>query len=401
MPDVVFSGVATGYWLLVGLVALTGLAAGWLAVLLLVYPVRATGIPAILPIQGVVPSRSAAFAAFAATHLLDGLSSPRRFFELLGPDRFRREFGRALKERLDEHVDDVMNRRNERSWAALSGYARNRIYAHVHRRLPYVVDDFVDHVQKDLDDIVQPAALVRRWFQNHPEQTAQIFLTAFGPDLRALLPLAALAGLLVGLPLARAVSEPWQYMALFALAALAGSALVLWRLTRPLAVSGVWPFRVHGVLHRQRSRFMQLLATQVARDALAWPVVVGEFLRGAHAGRVRYMMRREVAGILDVPMFRASMQMLLGPEGFAEVKSSAVEKAVEMLADTPVSAALREHYRLEVARTVEHAGMRLGPDTYAMFWREMLASSWQVILLTIMVAGAGLGWLTSWLMALY
>lgn len=399
MPDVVFSGLTGWQWLVSALTAVTGLAAGWAAVMLLVQPQRLLGVPGLVSVQGICPARRQEFAAFAATHLLVSLSSPKRFFELLGPDRFRREFGRALKARIDEHVDDVMTRRNERSWATLSGYARNRIYSHVHRRLPYVVDDFVDHIQQDLDEIIRPAVLVRSHFEARPDQLSRLFLGVFGPDLRALLPVAALAGFLVGLPAAALLQHPWHYMVLLVLAAAAGAGVILLLLVRPLAVRGFWPLRTRAVIHRRQQAFNLALARLIADETLPWPALMSEFLRGAHAGRVRYMMRREVAGILDVPMFRASMQLLLGPEGFAEVKSSAVEKAVEMLADTPVSPALREHYRAELQRTLEHAAAAIPEAATTAFWQQQLAGVWRQVLPPVLATAAVLGLALGWLLA--
>lgn len=399
MPDVVFSGLTGWQWLVSVVTAVTGLAAGWAAVLLLVYPVRQRGVPGLVSLQGVVPARRQALAVFATGQLLAGLSSPRRFFESLGPDRFRRELGRALKARIDDHVDDVMTRRNERSWTTLSAYARTRIYAHVHRRLPYVVDDFVDHIQHDLDEIIRPELLVRNHYEAHPEQLSTLFLTAFGPDLRAALPVAGLAGFLLGLPAAGLLHTPWHFLVLLAVAAAAGAGVMLVALVWPASPRGVWPLRGRAVVHRRQQAFNLALARQIADQVLPWPALMTEFLRGAHAGRVRYMMRREVAGILDVPMFRASMQLLLGPEGFAEVKSSAVEKAVEMLGDTPVSPALREHYRTELLRTLEHAAADIPVATATRFWQQQLAGAWRQVLPPVVAIAAVLGLAIGWLLA--
>lgn len=391
MLDVVVFGLTGAHWLLLGLAAAAGAGGGWLAVMLMLHPVHPTGIPGLLPVQGFVSGKADAFAAFAVGHLLQDLPAPRRFFEQLGPDRFRREFGRVLREGIDAHVDDVMTRRNGPSWEALSAYARARIYAHVHRRLPYVVDDFVDHVQRELDDIVHPSLLVRRWFSEHPERLADIFLRAFGRELRSALPWAVLVAVAVAFPVPWLVQGPWAWAVAGGISAAAAALTMLVLLSRPVAMVGVWPLRWQGIVHQRRQRFLQALSGMVVHDALGWRAINGEFLRGAHAGRVRHMMRREVAAILDVPMFRASMQLLLGPEGFAEVKSSAVEKAVEMLASAPVSAALREHYRQELERTLAPAVFRVPPGEWAALWREVFARAWKYVPLLAGAAGLLVG----------
>ncbi|MFZ5723305.1 MAG: hypothetical protein ACOY33_06555 [Pseudomonadota bacterium] len=391
MSDVAVLGLTHMQWLLLGLAAAVGTLAGWSAVMLLLHPVRPAGIPGLVPIQGYVSAHGNGMATFAIEQLLADFPSPRRFFEQLGPDRFRREFSRALKERLDEHVEDVMTRRNGRSWEALSSYARDRIYAHVHRRLPYVIDDFVDHVQRDLDDIVHPAVLVRRHFTLHPERVAQAFMDSFGADLRAALPVGMLAALAAALPVVLLFDGPWAWAITGGLSAVTASLVVLYLLSRPVERGGIWPLQMQGILHRHRQRFVQQLVVQVVNDALGWRSVVGEFLRGAHAGRVRHMMRREVASILDVPVFRTSMQLLLGPEGFAEVKSSAVEKAVEMLASAPVSVSLREHYRVELTRTLGHAAARVPATAYEALWEPVLERAWRYVPLLTGVGGLLLG----------
>lgn len=397
MPDVVVLGLNVAQWLALALAAGMGVAAGWLVVMFLLYPQRQMGIPGLMPFQGQINARAADITAFAQQHLLVGMPPPRRFFEQLGPDRFRREFARALKERLDEHVDDVMTRRNGNSWEALSDYARGRIYAHVHRRLPYVVDDFVDHLQHDLNDIVHPSVLVRRHFESNPEQLNRAFVECFGADLRAALLLAGLVAGLLALPVVFLADGVWHWVLIGGFSALGGSLIVLLRMSWPVEQAGIWPLRTQGILHRNRQRFVQALADQIVDGALSWRAIVGEFLKGAHAGRVRHMMRREVAAILDVPLFRTSMQLLLGPEGFAEVKSSAVEKAVELLAAVPISAALREHYRFELQRTIGYAASRVAPEHSALLWQRVLERTWRVVPMAAMVIGGAAGWAIGWL----
>lgn len=392
MLDVVVFGLTGGHWLLLGLAAAAGIGGGWLAVTLL-HLERPAGIPGLLPVQGLVCGGADAFAAFAAGHLLVDLPTPRRFFEQLGPDRFRREFTRALRESIDQHVDDVMTRRNGRSWEALSTYARHRIYAHVHRRLPYAVDDFVDHMQRELDQIVHPSLLVQRWFVANPERIADIFLRAFGADLRVALGWGTLAAVVVAFPVPLLLDGVAAWAVATALAAGVAALTVLWLLALPVQVVGIWPLRWQGILQRRRLRFQQALAGMVVHDALGWRAITGEFLRGAHAGRMRHMMRREVASILDVTMFRASMQLMLGPEGFAEVKSSAVEKAVEMLAAAPVSPALREHYRQELERTLAPAVQSVPIEAWVALWRSVLARAWKYVPLLAAALGLAAGWL--------
>lgn len=392
MPEV-WAGVIT----VAGLAALlagavAGAVAGWLTVILLVHPVRARGMPGVLDLQGVVSARAVSLSAFATRNLVVALPQPRHFFEQLGPDRFRREFGRSLKARIDEHVDDVMSRRNERVWGSLSVYARNRVYAHVHRRLPYVVDDFVDSLQGELDDLVQPTELVRRHLIESPETVAATFLAAFGAGLRSALPLSALAGLLVGgLLLWLGVGGVLLTVLTTTFAAACGSWVMLLVLARPRVPGGIWPWRAHGILYRRRREFLRGLATRIANDALSWRALVGEFFGESQASRVRQVMRRQVSSIIDAPVFKATLQFLVGAEGVVAVKTSAVEKALEVLSSTPVSAALREHYRVEVERTLLQAADDVSPEAYESLWRDVLRPAWRVLPVLLAVGGLAAG----------
>ncbi len=377
-------------WLF-GLAALIALLSAWLTVILLVHPLRSRGAGKSWSLGSLIGANSLPIADFCDNSLLSRLPSPRRFFEQLGPDRFRREFSLALKSRLDEHVDDVMSRRNEHAWLSLSSYARNRVYGHLHRRLPYAIDDFVDHVQQDLDEILSPSLLVRRHVQERPERLGALFLSAFGSDIRRLLPVAALVGGALGGWVLLGTGR-WALPAGMAIAAFAGSALMLLALGWPRDPGGAWPLRVQGILYRRRERFVTALARQLANEALAWRSLVGEFLHGPHAGRSRQIMRREVSGILDVPLFKATLQWLLGPEGVYAVKSSALEKAMELLSSTPVSAALQEACRQELQRSLEHAAQGVTADDYAGMWRPMLRQAWRTLpwILAGVALGAGL-----------
>lgn len=387
MPEVWAGAMTASQWLLPAAGLLAGALAGWATVLLLVHPVRPRGMTGVLVVQGRVSAHADVLSAFAGSHLVAGLPPPAKFFEQLGPDRFRREFGSALKARIDEHVDDVMSRRTGETWGGLSTYARNRVYAHVHRRLPYVVDDFVDNLQGELDDLVRPPQLVDRHLAESPQTVAAAFLDAFGADLRAALPLCALAGLAAAAAAAGLGTAPAM-----AAAAAAGSGVLLLALTRPLVPGGIWPFRTHGILYRRRQRFLRGLASRLANEALAWRVLAGEFLGGGQATRVRQLMRREVSAILDTPVFKATLQFLVGAEGVVAVKTSATEKALEMLASTPVSPALREHYRAEIERSLLQAADEVSAEAYAALWAEIMRGAWRRLPLLLAAAGLLLGW---------
>lgn len=382
---------------LLGLAALVGLVAAWLTVLLLVFPVPRKAWAWMPALRGPVPASASLLSRFADEQVLSRLPAPSRFFENIGPDRFRREIFRNIRSSTDGHVDDVMGARTAPAWEALSLYARNRVYTHVHRRLPFAVDNFVDHVHRELNDIIVPAQLVDRYFVDSPEQAGHLFLSAFGRELRAALPLAALAGALAAWGVHGLVAGEWALGLVFGASAMVASGLLLLLLVYPRRPVNAWPFRLEGALYRRRRRFLRLLATRLAADALSWRVLSAEFLRGAHAGRVQLIMKREIGGILDTALFKATLQVLIGPEAVVAVKRSAIEKAMDILASTPISPALQESYRVEVERTLQHAAENADELAYEALWEETLRAAWKVIPPLLGAAGFLLGLLAGWL----
>ena len=135
------------------------------------------------------------------------------------------------------------------------------------------------------------------------------------------------------------------------------------------------------------------LASRLANEALSWRVLAGEFIGGGQAARVRQLMRREVSSILDAPLFKATLQFLVGAEGVVAVKASATEKALEMLASSPVSPALREHYRAEIERTLLQAADEVSPEAYAMLWQQVLGGAWRRLPLLLALPAFVAGWL--------
>ncbi len=395
MLDIVVLGVSGTQWLLLSLAAAVSVVSAWSTVLLLAYPGRQSPFAGLVSLRGVLGAHADTFAAFVGQHLLAELPAPRRFFEQLGPDRFRRELIQALQAGIDEHVDDMMSRRNERVWGALPGYARDRVYAHIHRQVPYAIDTFVDQIQRDLDVVISPSGLVHRYFVAHPETISTMFLASFGRRLRAILPLAALLGVGVGyLGLGLGVG-PWATAFTLAFAALAGSSCLLFSLGRTASRSGLWSSG-QGVLQQQREHFLRALARITANEALAWRVLAGEMLHGAYALRVRQIMRREVSGILDATLFKITLQWLLGPAGVYEMKSSALEKATEVLTATPISAALRENCRQDIECALLRAAANTSAEQYAQLWGKILRRAWQILPPALAVAGFIAGWIVGW-----
>lgn len=377
---------------LLGLAGLMGLVAAWLAGLLLVFPARLPGGKELPWLRGPVASSSARIAAYAEDRLVSGLPEPSRIFENLGPDRYRREIFRSLRSQTDAHVDEVMARRNARAWSALSSYARQRVYAHVHRRLPFVVDNFVENVHRDLDVIIRPGHLVRAYFTADPDAASRLFHSAFAADLRACLPAAVLAGTTAGWLVSHMAAGPWALAWVTGAAALAGALLTPVWLLYPRRKVTVWPFLIQGTVYRRRRRYLRLLAVRIANEALSWRTISSEFLRGGQAERVHMIMRREVAGILDTALFKATLQILVGPEAVVEVKRSALEKAMDLLAATPMSPALRESFRVEVERTLLHAAEAdADEEAYERLWITTLDASWRYLAPALAAAGFLLG----------
>lgn len=187
-----------------------------------------------------------------------------------------------------------------------------------------------------------------------------------------------MAGALAGglfLPLA----GPWGMALMMAAGSMAGCLLLLLALSTPISRRGLWPVHVHGIAHRHRQRFLRALARRLVDEALAWPTVTAEIFHGTHAGRMRRIMKRGVTGILDMSVFRATLQLLLGLEGFADVKGAALEKAMEVLSTTPVSPSLREYYRRELELAIEHAAAQVPVEAYTALWQDILRRAWKIL----------------------
>lgn len=377
---------------LLGLAGLVGLLAAWLASYLMVFPARMRNGWSVPWLRGPVAAGSTALAEYAEARLLSGLPEPSRLFESLGPDRYRREIFRSLRLQTALHVDDVMARRNARAWGGLSDYARQRVYAHVQRRLPFAVDNFIENIHRDLDVIIRPEHLLRAHFASEPEAPARLFQAAFAADLRASLPYAAVLGAAAGWVASLFLAGDGGLAWIMASAAWVGASWLPLRLLFPRRRLDVWPFSFQGFVYRRKPRYLRLLASSVAADALAWRTVSSEFLRGGQAERVRMIMRREVGGILDTAVFKATLQLLVGPEAVVEIKRSAQEKALDLLAAATISPALRESYRQEVERTLLHvAATDNDDDAYARLWAPVLTVSLQWLAPAIGIAGFLLG----------
>ncbi len=314
------------FWFLLTLPLVMAMS-GWLANRVLLFFIFGP-----LPVQGVwhrglLAARAGAVAqevgACLSRHLQMG-----ELFRLMEPEKIAGYLGDSLAGRLEEYVDGIMSERHAVLWDNLPYLLRQRIYSRVRRQLPVMLDNMIDDMAENIDAIVDVRGMVQEVLGNEPELLSLMFADVLRAEQSFLLRAGTWLGFAAGL---LSASLWWFFPHTFFLPVVMAVAMMLccWG-PRELLLRARLPIVQTGWLHRQNSTVPVSLAAWLSGEVLSLRNLMRLLLTGSRATRTRAMIKRQLRPLLDAGMVRTTIQLLLGVQGYADIKQLTVDHTVSL-----------------------------------------------------------------------
>jgi uncharacterized membrane protein YheB (UPF0754 family) len=357
------------FWLVMVL-PLLGMAIGgagnWLSLRILFGRLPAAGID-----RGILAARTREVAARVATILAPSFRLSE-LFRMMQPEKVADHVSDSVMGRLDEYVDDVMTARHAVLWANLPQVLRQRIYARVGRQLPSIMDNLMEDMAENVEELVDLSHLLDGFATSHPDALPSFLEQVLEEEGRFLIRAGMWSGLVLGaLQAMLYVLHPASLVLVISAAILALGVLVLPRallLARwPGSESGLSPWLQSG-----RVQLTRQLSRSLVDEVLSLRHLMQRMMNGGKAARARSMIRRHMRPLLDAGLVRTTLQMLLGVEGYAQIKHQVVEKAVASTAELLADADFNQERAATMQATCDERLAALPPESLRDFVQAVL-----------------------------
>ncbi|MDY7094937.1 MAG: hypothetical protein SX243_18340 [Acidobacteriota bacterium] len=374
--------------------AIVGWATNWVAIKMTFLPLEPVGKPPFLGWQGIIPSKAQKMSATFVDSTMARLGSLPEVFQEMDPGAISEHIKRSLKPRIRELTDEVMLRDNAVLWENLPQLMRQQIYGQVDRSLPDLVDQLLQDISHRVEELVDLKHMITTRLVGDKALLNRLFIESGEKEFRFIVRSGFYFGFLFGLvQLAVWVLYPaWWVLPVFGL--LVGWAtnwIALNVIFRPLHPKKMGPWRLQGLFLKRQREVSAVWCGIVTQEIFTIRQLVHEMLYGPRSHKSRNLVRQHIKPVVDEAVWamRPVAQFAVGPRGFAEIKETVGEVAVDV-SPVPFDNHLFNRDRAQVIeRFLRQRMQSMPPDQF----QDLLRPCFQEDETKLILIGAALGFL--------
>lgn len=325
------------FWWLISIpfvAAAVGWLTNWVAIAMTFQPIEFVGFKRWhLGWQGIIPAKSGKMAGIMVDNSLAKLASLSELFQQLEPEKIAEHISHTIGLRLEEYIDEVMTERNAVLWENVPIMVRNRVYARARRQLPEILDNIVDDMAENIEQLVDLRAMVVRLMREDKSLVVRVFMEVGDKELKFVVNSGAGFGFLFGLAqlgIYLMYPENWILPLFGFLVGYLTNWLALNVIFRPLEPIQLGPLCLHGLFMKRKNEVADKFAEVCARDILNLSNLMTEVMAGPQAHRSKAIIKRHLRPLLESGVVRTAIQITMGAEGYANLKSQVADKALAM-----------------------------------------------------------------------
>jgi len=320
--------------------AFVGWITNWIAIKMTFLPLEFVGIRPFFGWQGIIPSKAVKMAGIFVDQTMYKLGKLSEVFEQMDPDLIAQHVIRYVEPRLDEYVDDIMQAQSPLIWENTPAVIKNQIYAAVRRDIPRRVEALMHEIGENVEELVDLKEMIVRQLVEDKSLLNRLFLESGAAEFRFIVRSGAYFGFLFGLiqVVVWYLLPAWWVLPVFGLiVGYATNWLALNLIFRPLHPRRVGPFTIQGLFLRRQKEVAAVWCPMVTREVLTLRNIINAMLNGSRAERTAKLIRRHIKPVVDEAvgggLGKALAQVAVGVEGFAQIKESVGQKALDISGD--------------------------------------------------------------------
>lgn len=315
------------------LAAAVGWGTNWVAIKLTFYPVEFFGIPPWLGWQGIIPRKGEKMAGIVVDNTLAKISTMSEIFEEFEPEAIAHHIIKVADSRVEEFTDDIMGERNAILWENLPNILKSRVYSRARRQLPQVMDNLLEDMQANIEDLVDPKAVIIDRLSSDKNLLNRVFQECGEAEFRFVINSGLTFGFLFGIVQMffwYVHKGAWVLPAFGLLVGLATNWLALNLIFSPLNPIKFGPFVIQGLFLKRQHAVSEVFCRIVTAEILTIGHVMHEIFKGPKSDRTKALIKKHLRPIVDGGVMKTVAQLTVGPEGFVDLKRTIEEKTIEM-----------------------------------------------------------------------
>lgn len=365
----------------------------WMAMQMVFYPVHFVGLlDPFLGWQGVVPRKARKMSNILVDKTLAKIGTLSDFMRKMEPERISEHVAKAVGARIEDYVDDLMSEQSPVLWANLPRLVRNRVYNQARGQLTRVMGKMMDDIIDNAEDLVDVREMIGNQVDADRSLVVRMFMEVGDKELAFVIRASFWIGLAFGLlqmVLFYFIPAHWMLPAYAAVLGFLTNWIALSMVFRPLKPVRIGPWRFQGVFLRRQNEIADKFAELAAAEMLTIGRITREILTGPQSGKTKLIIKKHLAPMLESPVIRTTLQLAMGPDGYAGLKTSLAEKSTAMALDPLEEEAFNKDRAKFLARFLAERTRALSPEEF----QDLLRPAFQEDEWVFFVLGAVTGFI--------
>ncbi|MCW0181198.1 hypothetical protein [Zavarzinia sp.] len=340
----------------------------WMAMQMVFYPVHFVGfLDPFLGWQGVVPRKARKMSNILVDKTLAKIGTLSDFMRKMEPEKISEQVAKAVGARIEDYVDDLMSEQSPVLWANLPRLVRNRVYNHARGQLTKVMGAMMDDIIDHAEDLVDIREMIGNQVEADRSLVVRMFMEVGNKELAFVIRSSFWIGLAFGvlqMVLFYFIPAHWLLPAYAAVLGFLTNWIALSMVFRPLKPVRIGPWRFQGVFLRRQNEIADKFAELAASEMLTIGRITREILVGRQSGKTRLIIKKHLAPMLESPVIRTTLQLSMGPDGYAGLKSAIAEKSTFMALDPLEDEAFNKERAKFLSRFLAERTRALSPEEF-------------------------------------
>jgi uncharacterized membrane protein YheB (UPF0754 family) len=322
-----------GSYLLIPFIAAgAGWGTNWLAIKMTFYPLQYVGK---FPFgwRGVVPSRIPKFAAGMVDTTIGRIGGLPALVGSVDMTEVKRYFLDSATPMIAEAVHSLMREQKRVMWENLPAPTKKLVFQVVEMEMREGIDDLADDIHDHFERLLDLRELVVRKCEENPDLLNQMVFACAAKELSFLVFSGAFFGFAFGVVQAVVwlLVPQWWVLPFFGfLVGTLTNWIAIQLIFTPLEPKKIGPFTLQGLFLKRQHEISEEFSRVFTEDVLTAQEVVHTMVHGGRSERTMSLLRAHISEIMENKLIvQLATQAAVGPEGYADLKDAALEKALQ------------------------------------------------------------------------
>jgi len=324
---------AYGSYLLIPIIAAAaGWGTNWLAIKMTFYPLEYVGK---FPFgwRGVVPSRIRKFATGMVDTTIGRIGGLPAMVDAVDMDQVRTYFLDSATPMIAEAVHSLMREQKRVMWENLPAPTKKLVFQVVELEMREGYDTLAEDIHDHFERLLDLRELVVRKCEENPDLLNRMVFACASKELSFLVFSGAFFGFGFGVvqALVWLFVPQWWVLPFFGL--LVGTLtnwIAIQLIFTPLEPKKIGPLVFQGLFLKRQKEISLEFSRVFTEEVLTAQEVVHTLVHGTRKDRTLAMLRTHISEIMEHKLIvQLITQTAVGPEGYADLKDAALEKAIQ------------------------------------------------------------------------